>query len=184
MEEFNCGIFRILNKGKRFVILKDQSVDVNDIMAKWLAAKMVHCDNIVIVYFDSNLQHTISQIAELVDPESIKNEDLFRLELTNGSIILDKMSFNKETIKPNIIVFDCIQDSEELYHLFWELKDDICNVDTQVIFIGYGDYYGVSHQANNHMFADIYWSGRDAYDNRYTKIRIVKEDEDAQLLVN
>ena len=184
MQDFNTEIFTLLNKEKRLVILRDKPVDVNDIMVKWLTIKMTNEEHTRVAYFDSCLHHTISHIQELVEPEDIKSSDLFRLELTNGSLILDKITYEQEHIKPDIIVFDGIQNSEELRQLFWELQDYICDEKTTVIFIGYGDYYATSHCEKNHMFADIYWSGRDAYDNKYTKVRVVSERDDGVLLLD
>lgn len=184
MKDFSTEIFTLLNKEKRLVILRDKPVDVNDIMIKWLTTKMTNEEHTRVAYFDSYLHHTINQIQKQLEPEDIKSDDLFRLELTNGSIILDKITYEQEHIKPDIIVFDGIQDSEELSQLFWKLRDYICDEKTTVIFIGYGDYYGTSVHEENHMFADIYWSGRDAYGNNYTKVRVVREREDGVLLLD
>ena len=183
MKDFR-NFFNILNEEKRVVILKDKPVDTASMMANWLATKMMF-KKTVVAYFDAHLNHVIRQAADLIDDNDIKEHELFRLELNNGSMLLDgKWELDKKSIKPDIIVFNAIQDSDDLRHKYWDLEKLLCDEDVRVIFIGYGDYYGVSDHENNHVFADIYWSGHDTFNNKYKRVRIVADSDNTELLID
>lgn len=184
MQDFNTNIFALLDNDKRVVILKDKLVDTCNAMARWIATKM-QFKKLVVAYFMPGINYAIREVKSMVVDDEIKYDDLFKLELKNGSIILDGLyAFNKEDIKPDIIVFDGIQDCEKMRDMYWQLDTLLCDEDIRVVFIGYGDYYGTSNYECNHIFADIYWSGRDRFDNKYSRIRVVSENENHTLLID